>query len=128
MDERITAALAHGQLIDMTTTGRVTGMPRRIEIVFHNIDGRVYITGMPREGRTRAWLRNLQANPQLTLHLKGTLTADVPAVARIVTDQVERRRVLAPVSRLWRQSLDAMVDHSPLIEVLVEDPAITPAA
>ena len=47
MDERIQRALSRGHRIDITTTGRKTGAPRRIEIVFHNIDGRIYISGIP---------------------------------------------------------------------------------
>ena len=53
MDANVSRALSHGQVIDITTTGRRTGQPRRIEIVFHNIDGRIYITGMPRSDRAR---------------------------------------------------------------------------
>ncbi len=45
MDERIQRALSRGHRIDITTTGRRSGAPRRIEIVFHNIDGRIYISG-----------------------------------------------------------------------------------
>jgi len=120
MDSRIEAALRHGQVIDITTTGRLTGHPRRIEIVFHHLDGRIWITGLPRADRTRAWLRNLEANPRLTFHFKGELEADLPARARIVLDPVERRSILGRVARLWRQDVDAMVAHSPLIEVEIE--------
>jgi deazaflavin-dependent oxidoreductase (nitroreductase family) len=120
----IRQALAQGQVIDITTTGRRTGEPRRIEIVFHNIDGRIYITGMPRADRRRSWLANLEANPRLTLHLKGALVADVPAVARIIDEEAERRAVLAEVVKTWRgQDLETMVRHSPLIEVVVADVA-----
>ena len=47
MDDQVRRALTHGHVIDITTIGRRTGQPRRIEIVFHNIDGRIYITGTP---------------------------------------------------------------------------------
>jgi deazaflavin-dependent oxidoreductase (nitroreductase family) len=113
----IEAALRHGHTIDITTTGRRSGEPRRIEIVFHNIDGRIWITGTPRANRKRAWLYNLEADPRLTFHLKGNVVADLPATARVVTDEAERRHVLEPVSRLWRQDLEVMTLHSPLIEV-----------
>ena len=73
MDDQIRRALSHGHRIDITTTGRRSGQPRRIEIVFHNFGGRLYITGTPRADRTRAWLLNLEADPHFTFHLKGTL-------------------------------------------------------
>ena len=43
----VDAALERGHTIDITTTGRRSGEPRRIEIVFHNVDGRIYISGVP---------------------------------------------------------------------------------
>ena len=77
MDDRIRRALSRGHLIDLTTTGRKTGQPRRIELVFHAIDGRVYISGMP--GFPRSWLANIKANPAVTFHLKGAVQADLAA-------------------------------------------------
>ena len=123
MDDTIRRALAHGHTIDITTTGRKTGSARRIEIVFHNFDGRLYISGMPRADRRRAWLANLVAHPAFTFHLKGTVTADLPGTAREVTDPVERRSVLSRVARVWnRTDVDTMVAHSPLVEVTLADP------
>jgi deazaflavin-dependent oxidoreductase (nitroreductase family) len=120
MDESIRRALSHGHVIDITTTGRITGRPRRIEIVFHVFDGRIYISGLPRADRARAWLRNLEADPRLTFHLKAIVTADLPASARVITDPAERREVLEKVARVWRRDADEMVAHSPLIEVTIE--------
>ena len=115
--DAIDAALQHGQTIDITTIGRRSGTPRRIEIVFHNIGGRIYISGRPATNR-RSWLANLDANPDFTFHLKGRVTADLPAKARIIHDEAERREVLPHVARAWnRTDLEAMVRHSPLIEV-----------
>jgi deazaflavin-dependent oxidoreductase (nitroreductase family) len=121
LDERVREALAHGHTIDITTTGRRTGIARRIEIVFHNIDGRIFITGMPRR-QTRAWLHNLRADPRLTIHLKGAVQADLPATAREITDESERRAVFDwVVEHAWRQNDPAMMTRfSPLVEVQVE--------
>jgi deazaflavin-dependent oxidoreductase (nitroreductase family) len=122
MDDQTRRALSHGHRIDITTTGRRSGQPRRIEIVFHNFGGRLYITGTPRADHTRAWLLNLEADPHFTFHLKGTLTADLPATARIITDETERRAVLTDVAGVWtNQDLEEMVRYSPLIEVTLED-------
>jgi deazaflavin-dependent oxidoreductase (nitroreductase family) len=121
LDDRIREALAHGHTIDITTTGRRTGIARRIEIVFHNIDGRIFITGMPRR-QTRAWLHNLRADPRLTIHLKGAVQVDLPATAREITDEAERRAVFDwVVEHAWRQNDPvAMTRFSPLVEVQVE--------
>lgn len=117
MDDRIRQALGRGRTIDITTTGKRSGKPRRIEIVFHNIDGRIYISGMPSR-RRRSWLANLEANPRFTFHLKGSVSADLPATAREITDEAERREVLTHVARAWRRNdVDTMVTYSPLVEV-----------
>jgi deazaflavin-dependent oxidoreductase (nitroreductase family) len=115
--DTINAALERGGTIDITTTGRKSGKPRRLEIVFHKIEGRIYISGIPRPEK-RDWLLNLEANPHFTFHLKGGTRADLPATARVIEDEAERRRVLPHVARAWRRNdLDAMVRYSPLIEV-----------
>ena len=120
LDPKIAEALARGGTVDITTTGRKSGKPRRLEIVFHNIGGRIYISGMP-FARRRSWLANLDANPSFTFHLKGAVKANLPAQARIITDEAERRTVLAPIARFWkRNDLERMVVESPLIEVSLD--------
>lgn len=121
MDDAVRNALDHSQVIDLTTTGRRTGQPRRIEIFLHNLDGQLVISGIPHPGRTRAWLRNTAADPRITIHLKGPFaTADVPATARVVADPAERHAMLEGVARNWKRTdVDVMVEHSPLIEVTV---------
>ena len=123
MNEQITKSLAHGHTIDITTTGRRTGLPRRVEIVFHNIDGRLIITGSPRSDRKRAWLLNLETDPNLTFHLKGSVKADLPATARVITDPIERRAIADwVVTNAWRnQDVEAMTAYAPMIEVTVAD-------
>ena len=121
MDDAVRRALSRGHTIDITTTGRRTGIPRRIELVFHNIDGRLVISGSPNP-RTRAWILNLLADPSLTFHLKRSVQADLPATARVIDDPVERR-VLAEwiVANAWpKMDLEQMVALSPMIEVTID--------
>ncbi len=118
--EAIDAALERGHTIDITTKGRRTGRPRRLEIVFHNIGGRIYISGTPYPGK-RKWLLNLEADPHFTFHLKGRTRADLPATARVIEDEAERREILPHIAQIWkRDDVDRMVRYSPLIEVTFE--------
>lgn len=117
--DAIRRVLRHGHTIDITTIGRRSGEPRRIEIVFHSFDGRLYISGMP-SPRTRAWLHNLRANPQLTFHLKQLIQADLPATAREITNPAERHEVLTRVARVWRRDVEPMERFSPLVEVTID--------
>ena len=115
--EAVEAALERGHTIDITTTGRRSGKPRRLEIVFHNIGGHIYISGTPYP-RKRRWLLNLEADPHFIFHLKGRTSADLPATARVIDDEAERREILPHIARAWnRNDLDRMIRYSPLIEV-----------
>jgi deazaflavin-dependent oxidoreductase (nitroreductase family) len=116
----IDKALQGVQTVDITTTGRKSGKPRKLEIVAHNIDGRIYISGMPFP-RRRSWLANLDANPHMTLHLKGRVRADLPVTARVIEGEAERREILPHIARNWgRNDLETMVEQSPLIEVSLD--------
>jgi deazaflavin-dependent oxidoreductase (nitroreductase family) len=120
MNDDIQRALARDRTIDITTLGRKTGKPRRIEIWFHNLDGRLYITGSPGK---RSWYANLLANPELTFHLKGSIQADLPARARPILDEYERQHVLTGILPGLGRSDDLVtwVAHSPLVEVIFID-------
>jgi deazaflavin-dependent oxidoreductase (nitroreductase family) len=124
MDDSIQRALRRGHTIDITTTGRRSGKARRIELVFHNIDGRIVISGSP-SSRKRGWIWNLEADPHLTFHLKRSVRADLPATARVITDQAERRELAEwIVANAWpNQDVAAMTRHSPFIEVTIDRPA-----
>src|SRR6478609_2770366 len=112
MDENTFNALHHSQVIDLTTTGRRTGHPRTIEIFLHDKDGLLFISGMPRADRTRDWIHNITADPQVVVHLKQHMAVDIPATARVVT---------AAAQRWGRTDVDEMVQHSPLIVLTVAD-------
>ena len=105
-------------MIDITTIGRRSGEPRRIEIWFHNIDGRIIITGKP---GPRNWLANLTANPEFTLHLKGDVQADLPATARVIIDPEERDALLAARFRGRDISDEPPAEGRPMVEVLFHE-------
>ncbi len=110
--------LASQQTIDITTTGRRTGRPRRIEIWWFLVDDRFIITGTP--GR-RDWLANLRAHPHLTVHVRDQ---DIAATATPVTDVEFRRKVFTRPQTTWYSSqseLDHLVDNAPMVEIHLDD-------
>jgi deazaflavin-dependent oxidoreductase (nitroreductase family) len=135
LNAAIAGALAIGQdssaaerTIDITTLGARSGLPRRIEIWFHRVDGRWYLTGRP---MPRGWYANVRANPRFVVHLKHGVQADLPATA-VPVDEPTRRRVITAVLDLQnrpeiaarvgrRQSLDEWLAHSPLVEIVFDD-------
>jgi deazaflavin-dependent oxidoreductase (nitroreductase family) len=113
--------------IDITTTGRRSGQPRRIEIVFYRYEDSVYLSGIPAP-RPRAWLLNLSAEPRFIFHLKADVVADLPATATVVTDPAQRRPILSrfveefnqrhgPDSPWPKAILDEWMQGSPLAAV-----------
>jgi deazaflavin-dependent oxidoreductase (nitroreductase family) len=121
--------------IDITTVGARTGIPRRIEVWFHRVDGRWYITGVP---GPRSWYANVRAHPRFTVHLKHGVTADLPATARPV-DEPTRRRVITAVLDLQnrpeiaarvsrRQDLGQWLAGSPLVEIVFDDEQLRTAS
>jgi len=123
MDERIKRALANGLTCDITTTGRTSGQPRRIEIWYFVVGERVYITGTP---GPRDWYANLLAEPGFVFHVKQGACADLPARAIPITNLAERRRIMAAVMRSnsWFRSqnydIEEWVASSPLVAVEFE--------
>src|SRR5574341_655964 len=120
MDEHVQRALEQGHTIDITTIGRKSGLPRRIEIAFSNLDGHLYL--WDRTPSHRDWFANLQVNPQCIIHLKESVQADLPARASIVVDEAERRENF---SKLIQDSgsgsnLETIIESSPRVEVTIE--------
>ncbi|HEX2280452.1 MAG TPA: nitroreductase/quinone reductase family protein [Thermomicrobiales bacterium] len=116
MNERVCDALARDRTIDITTIGRSSGLPRRIETWFYRVNDEIFLTGSP--GR-RDWYANLLANPGFTFHLKQSVAADLPARATPITDPDERRAIIERIlSDLGgTEDLEAWVEGSPLMVV-----------
>jgi deazaflavin-dependent oxidoreductase (nitroreductase family) len=123
MDPEIKAALDRGGIVDITTIGRRTGQPRRLEIYLHQFDGVYYLTGRP--GWKRDWVANILAHPELTVHLKRGITADVAVVGEPEPDRDERGRILfRALTESWdsdpekaRGALDRWIDQAPFIRL-----------
>ena len=117
MIDSVRRALADDPTIDITTTGRRSGHPRRIEIWMMVVDDRFFITGTP---GPRDWLANLRADPELVVHVRGTTPVDLDAVAIEVVDDSTRRRVLEHLTTSWYRgqvALDDLVASAPMVEV-----------
>jgi deazaflavin-dependent oxidoreductase (nitroreductase family) len=115
--------LADDPTVDITTTGRKSGLARRIEIWMVDVDGRFFITGT---SGPRDWLANLVAQPRLVVHLKRRRHVDLPAVATPVEDAEVRRAVLEHLNAAWyrtQEPLDVLVQSAPMVEVTFDEPA-----
>jgi deazaflavin-dependent oxidoreductase (nitroreductase family) len=114
----IQKALATDLTIDITTIGRKTGQPRRLEIWFYYVDGVPYLSGSPGK---RDWYANLLANPNFTFHFKESIKLDIPATAYPIEDEAERRTIMAKIIKIYDggSSLEAWVAGSPLMRIVL---------
>ena len=123
LDQNTKDALSIDMVVDITTIGRRTGDPRRIEIWCHLMDGQLYLAASP---GPRSWYANLYANPDVTLHLKDDVKADIPVRARPITGEDERRDVFTRLSAqsAFRQGqgldVETWVRGSKLVELVPE--------
>ena len=114
LDSRDMGHLASIRTIELTTFGRRSGIPRRIEIWWFHVDGRFIVTGTP--GR-RDWLANVLANPSIVVHVDGD---DIDARATQVTDEAFRRRLFTSPDTHWyttQAELARLVAESPVVEI-----------
>lgn len=81
-------AFADEDVCYLTTVGRRTGRPHRIEIWFGATDGVLYL--ISGNGPAADWFQNLQAEPAVTVELAGETRR---GSARVVTDADERQLV-----------------------------------
>jgi hypothetical protein len=123
MRDEVSQALAIGpsstleeRTIDITTTGRRSGEPRRIEIVFYRFEDSIYLSGIP--GPSRSWLLNLNAEPHFIFHLKNGVVADLPATATVITDPAQRHRIFIAFVEEFNQRHGP---DSPWPEAVLED-------
>lgn len=106
--------LAATRTVDITTYGRKSGLPRRIEIWWFRVDGRFIITGTP--GR-RDWIANVMHDPRIVVHVGGL---DIETTASPILDWDFRRRVFTQPSTSWyttQEQLDQLIRTAPMIEI-----------
>lgn len=100
----------------LTTTGRRTGGPHKIEIWFGVHEGRLYL--LSGRGERADWVKNLRQNSEVEVRVAGETRE---AEASVVPDSEDHpaRRVIAAKYRGWREGdpLSRWAAESPLIEL-----------
>jgi hypothetical protein len=130
LSDEVQKALRKDRTIDIITTGAKSGLPRRTEIWFTNVGGRIIICGTPDAAGNqgpyvpRDWMANLRAHSEFRFCLKESLHVELPARAVPVTDPEDRRALMsAPETQWYRDqvgSIDVLVESSPIVEVFFD--------
>lgn len=108
--------LAATRTIDLTTIGRRSGRPSRIEIWWFHVDDRFIITGTPGK---RDWFANVMADGAVLIHVPF---GDFPGRAVVIDDVDLREAVFTSPQVGWYKSqseLKKLVAEAPMIEVVL---------
>ena len=126
---KIIGALKKKRTIDIITTGAKTGLPRRIEIWFTKLNGRIIICGTPKtkglEGQytPRDWLVNPRGHSDFTFYLNESIKIDLPATAVEIVDPEDHRFLMSAPETNWYHdqvdSIDKLLYYSPFVEVFI---------
>lgn len=76
----------------LTTFGRRTGNPHRIEIWFAVHDGRIYLMSGGRDASD--WVKNLQANPRVQLEIADEVFQGIATILPEPSEQDQLARTL----------------------------------
>lgn len=105
----------------LTTTGRRSGRRHRIEIWFAVHDGRIYLMS---GGRDRSdWVRNIRANPNVTVELAGRSHDGIAQFigAEDPEDQLARELLVTKYARPGNELADWGHNSLPLVIDLSDD-------
>jgi deazaflavin-dependent oxidoreductase (nitroreductase family) len=100
------ARSARDVFLYLTTTGRRSGRPHRIEIWFAAHHGKLYLLS---GGRDRSdWVRNLQANGRVSVELAGEVHVGAARILEPGTaeDQLARELLVAKYEPVEHDSLE----------------------
>jgi deazaflavin-dependent oxidoreductase (nitroreductase family) len=101
----------------LTTVGRRTGRPHRIEIWFAADGGRLYL--MSGGGHRSDWVRNILPNPRVTIELEDATCDGIAHIVQAGTSEDARARELLvskyattanPLDEWGRSSLPVVIE------------------
>ena len=77
---------ADEQVLHLTTIGRVSRLPREIEIWFIVCREKFYL--FCEHGEAAGWVKNIRRNPSVSVRIAGHR---IPAIARVLNYQTDRQ-------------------------------------
>jgi deazaflavin-dependent oxidoreductase (nitroreductase family) len=117
---RIGERIGKSQMLLLQTTGRKTGRTRTAALLYHRDDGNYVVVGSKGGSDVApAWLRNLEAHPQVGVQVGVRRFA---AQARVALPE-ERRRLWPEMTRLWPQYDRYQSQTERLIPLVILAPA-----
>ncbi len=110
------------EFCDVTTRGRVTGRPHEIEIWFARDTATLHL--LSGGGHRADWVRNLEADPSVTVRLRDVTYTAIARVLQPGTpeDRAARDRVFAKYAARGYDGLDGWRERALVVALDVHDP------
>ncbi len=96
--------LAASDVCYVTTTGRVSGRPHRIEIWFGIQGGTIYLLSGDRYRSD--WVKNLRRQPEVAVEIAGQHFQGRSRIVSDAQEEAQARRLLAAKYQQWREGLE----------------------
>ena len=112
-------AIASTEYAYLTTTGRKSGNPHRIEIWFGVSDGRIYLKSGGREKSD--WVQNLIAQPQVTIEIGNETVRGFATILEEGSDADRTARMLLVQKYQKKDELKGWGENSLAIAIDVID-------
>ncbi len=111
--------LVHQQVLYLTTKGRITGLPREIEIWFILRRGKFYL--FAEHGERARWVRNIRRDPNVSVRIGR---CQIKAAARVLAHDTDRTlwdEVQAAAQRKygWGDGLPVEIAPVPRLRAIV---------
>jgi deazaflavin-dependent oxidoreductase (nitroreductase family) len=103
--------VSESEFLYLTTTGRLSGQPRQIEIWFTERDGRYYLVA--EYGERAGWVQNLRTDPRVTVRVGERVFAARARVVDAAPDTVLRDDVRVRSERKYGWGGGLVIELSP---------------
>ena len=117
MDERIKIALEADSVVDITTIGRKSAQPHRVEVNVRHVEGQIYLSNRPKN--LRDWVANIKINPEFIYHFTQSVQLDFRARATPIHDPELRRQLFSVILERegLMEELEDRITYSNLFKV-----------
>ncbi len=96
--------LAANDVCYITTTGRVSGRPHRIEIWFSMLGGTIYLLSGDRYRSD--WVKNLRRQPEVAVEIAGQRFQGRSRIVSDAQEEAQARRLQATKYQQWQEGLE----------------------
>jgi len=111
--------IANEKLIHVTTRGRVTGRPHKVELWFAASHGKVYLS---HEGEDTDWMRNIRRNSEVSFEIGGTTFTGRARILMSESENAWEGKIALYEKYYGKASKETVEDWFSLSKLILIDP------